>query len=280
MQSNPDTTPKMLLTVSGVTVSNVPMVAANNTQTDNPINLPMAARGMWTLARDTSRTDAVFTIISALTGNSFERTYQQFIRTEYGQTLLRERPILMQKLSDREALAALPEGSLGREYLRFMEEGKLTAEGLVDAQNTGVDPTKELDLDEDRRYVADRIRDQHDLWHVLTDYGCDDTGEIANLWFSVGQFGNPGMAFIAFFGMMDGIMDRRLLWPRFCYRALKRGLSAKRLVSEPLEDLLPLPIDEARRRLGIALTREIHPEGIRYGYRKNRELGAVSSHAN
>ena len=37
----------------------------------------------------------------------------------------------------------------------------------------------------------------HDLWHVLTDYGCDDTGEIANLWFSVGQFGNPGMAFIA-----------------------------------------------------------------------------------
>ncbi len=253
------------------------MVAANDTApADNPIQWAMAVRGLVTLARDTARTDAVFTIISALSGNSFERTYQAFLATEHGQRLLRERPNLMARLSDRDALRAMPEGSLGREYLRFMEEGRLTAEGLVDAQNTGVDPTKELDLDEDRRYVADRIRDQHDLWHVLTDYGCDDTGEIANLWFSVGQFGNPGMAFIAFFGMLDGLGDRRLLWPRFCYRALLRGLRAERLVSAPIEDMLALPIDEARRRLGIGLTKQVHPEGMRYGYRKDRKLGAIA----
>lgn len=250
-------------------------MAAETSSTDNPILWGKALRALLTLARDTGRTDQVFTIISALTGNSFERTYQAFIRTAHGQRLLRERPSLMARLSDRDALAAMPQGSLGREYLRFMEEGKLTADGLVDAQTTGTDPNEALDLDEDRRYVADRIRDQHDLWHVLTDYGCDDTGEIANLWFSVGQFGNPGMAFIASFGTLDGLRVSRVAWPRYCFRALMRGIQARRLVSEPVEELLDLPIDEARRRLGIALTRDVHPEGVRSGYRRNAELGAL-----
>ncbi|HVU04909.1 MAG TPA: Coq4 family protein [Polyangiaceae bacterium] len=241
---------------------------------DNPIRWGEALSALVTLAQDTSRTDAVFTIISALTGNSFERTYQAFVKTAHGQKLLRERPSLMSRLEDRDALRAMPEGSLGREYLKFMENGQLTAGGLVDAQTTGTDPNEALDLDEDRRYVADRIRDQHDLWHVLTDYGCDDTGEIANLWFSVGQFGNPGMAFIAFMGGLDGL-GYGPAWVRYCYRAFLRGKYAARLVSEPLEEMLALPIDEVRRRLGIARTCELHPEGIRFGYRRDRKLGAV-----
>lgn len=256
----------------------VPILAVNDdSQPDNPILWGQALRALITLAQDTARTDQVFTIISALTGNSFERTYQGFIRTEHGQRLLRERPSLMAKLSDREALAAMPEGSLGREYLKFMENGKLSADGLVDAQTTGLDPNEALELDADRRYVADRLRDQHDLWHVLTDYGCDDTGEIANLWFSVGQFGNPGMAFIAFFGMLDGLRVSRVAWPRYCVRALLRGIHARRLVSEPVEEMLELPIDEARRRLGIELTPKVHPEGIRYGYRKDAQLGSLAA---
>jgi len=243
----------------------------------NPLKLGLAFRAMVTLAQDTARTDQVFTIISALTGDSFERTYQGFIRTEHGQKLLRERPSLMAALTDRDRLRAMPEGSLGREYLKFMETGELTADGLVDAQTTGLDPNEALDLDQDRRYVADRIRDMHDLWHVLTDYGCDDTGEIANLWFSVGQFGNPGMAFIAFFGMVGGKLDPKLGWARYCAKALVRGIRASRLVSEPVEDMLELPIDEARRRLGIELSCRVHPDGLRRGYRRDGQLGALAA---
>jgi len=161
-----------------------------------------------------------------------------------------------------------------------VQEGKrseLTAGGLVEAQTAGVDPNRALELDADRRYVGDRVRDMHDLWHVLTDYGCDDTGEIANLWFSVGQFGNPGMAFIAFFGTLDGRLDARLRWPRYCYLAWARGRRARRLVCEPIEDMLALPIDTVRRRLGIALTSELHPEGVRRGYRRDGELGAIGA---
>jgi ubiquinone biosynthesis protein COQ4 len=268
-----------MLTVNDVTVTSGAMVTATDTSGVNnrPIEWRAAGAALLTLAGDTSRTDQVFTIISALTGNSFERTFQAFRRTEHGKRLLEQRPSLMALLEDEARLRSLPEGSLGRAYLDFMERGRLTPGGLVDAQTNGRDPNEALELDEERRYVADRLRDMHDLWHVLTDYGCDDTGEIANLWFSVGQFGNPGMAFIAFFGTVTGSLDARLGWFRFCHRAYLRGRRAGRLVSAPIEEMLGLPLEEARRRLGIAPTEALHPEGIRYGYRRDGKLGALPS---
>jgi ubiquinone biosynthesis protein COQ4 len=240
-----------------------------------PIQWRLAFQALLGLGQDTTRTDHVFTIISALSGNTLERTYQAFKRTAHGQRLLREKPNLMELMSDTERLRALPEGSLGREYLKFMDAGKLSAVGLVDAQDAGIDPNKNVDLDPARRYVADRLRDMHDLWHVLTDYGCDDTGEITNLWFSVGQFGNPGMAFIALFGTIDGMAHAGLPWARYCGRAYLRGRRARKLVSEPVETMLALPIEEARRRLRIRPTPEVHPEGIRWGYRRDGRLGAL-----
>jgi len=243
--------------------------------TSRPIEWRLAARAMVGLAMDTSRTDHVFTIISALTGGTFERTFQAFRATEHGQTLLRDRPSLLAVLADRARLGAMPDGSVGRAYLTFMDRAHITGSGLVAAQDARHDPNGAFDLDPDRRYVSDRMRDMHDLWHVLTDYGADDSGEIANLWFSVGQFGNPGMALIAFFGAIGGKPGQSLAWWRFCYRAWRRGKRARRLVSEPIEDMLELPLEEARRRLEIAPTRALHPEGIRRGYRRDNELGAL-----
>lgn len=236
----------------------------------------LAFKALVGLARDTTRTDHVFTIISALSGNTLERNYQSFRRTPYGKRLLLERPSLASRLADEAWLLAMPDGSLGREYLEFMRRSRITSDGLLAAQEAGIDPNATVEVDDARAYVGDRLRDMHDLWHVLTEYGADDTGEIANLWFSVGQFGNPGMAFIAFFGMIGGNLGAHLEWPRYCYRAYVRGRRAARLVSEPIEEMLELPIDEVRRRLRISPTERVHPEGIRRGYRRDGALGAVT----
>jgi ubiquinone biosynthesis protein COQ4 len=235
-----------------------------------------AIRAMVGLAGDTARTDHVFEIITALTGGSFERTYQAFVQSSTGRTLLEERPSLMTLLDDRERLLGMPEGSLGREYLAFMDQYELSADGLVSAQDTARESGGSLQFDPDRQYVADRLRDMHDLWHVLSGYGMDDTGEIANLWFSVGQFGNPGMAFIAFLGTIGGTWSDRLAWQRYCYRAFLRGKQAVPLVSAPIETMLELPIDEARARLGIEPPSKAHPRGMRRGYRAAGQLGAMA----
>jgi ubiquinone biosynthesis protein COQ4 len=253
------------------------METVTNGRLHRPIAWKLAAKALIGLSQDTNRTDHVFTIIWALTGDSFERTFEAFAKTEHGKKLLQDKPSLAAVLADRQRLAKMPAGSLGRAYLAFMQKGDFTSDGLMDAQAHRVDPNAAVEDDPERQYVADRIRDMHDLWHVLTDYGSDDTGEIANLWFSVGQFGNPGMAFIAFFGMLDGRLDPTFGWPRYCLKAFQRGRRAARLVSEPVEDMLELPIAEARRRLGIAPTSEVHPEGIRRGYRKEHTLGALAA---
>ena len=253
----------------------------NATQAAEPVHRPLdwtlAAKALVGLATDTSRTDHVFTIIAALTGDSFERTFQDFRATQHGQKLLRERPSLLAILSDRERLAAMPEGSFGRAYLDFMDRASITGDGLVAAQDARRDPKGAFEQDPDRRYVSDRLRDMHDLWHVLTDYGSDDTGEIANLWFSVGQFGNPGMAFIAFFGAIGGTPDEPVGWWYYCYRAWLRGKKARRLISEPLEEMLSLPLEEVRQRLWIQPTEAVHHEGVRRGYRRDHELGAIAA---
>ena len=56
-----------------------------------------------------------------------------------------------------------------------------------------------------------------------------------------------------------------------------RARKAAPLVSEPIEEMLSLPIDEARRRLKIRPTEKVHPEGLRRGYRRDGELGAIAA---
>jgi ubiquinone biosynthesis protein COQ4 len=224
------------------------------------------------LARNTEDTSQVFEIIHALAGNNLERTYRRMARDPVGRALIDERASLNAILMDRPRLAAMPEGSLGRVYLQFMVEGEITADGLEAAQDAArANDEPEPDPDPEREYVAQRLVEQHDLWHVLTGYGRDDTGELANLWFSYGQFRQLGMAFIAFMGCLDG--PRSLRFWRFMRSALRRGRRARNLVACRIEDYLERPLDEARRELGVRLPHEVHPEGIYTGNRRHEGIG-------
>ncbi|MFN8644197.1 MAG: Coq4 family protein [Candidatus Binatia bacterium] len=92
-----------------------------------------AWRALQDLIADPERTDRVFEIIRALSGNAFERAWQRFRAHPDGQRLLAERPSLLAALNDRAALRALPAGSLGRAYADFMDAARLDAAGLIEA---------------------------------------------------------------------------------------------------------------------------------------------------
>lgn len=231
-----------------------------------------ALRAIGRLAVNTDDTTQVFEIIHALNGDCMERTYQRAKALPSGQKLLHDKPSLNVLLSDRSALRSMPSGSLGRAYLRFMIEGELTANGLIGAQEAARphDPEPEQ-TDPDRFYIERRLVEMHDLWHVLTGYGRDDTGELANLWFSYGQFGQLGMGFIAFMGTLDG--PYKLSWHRYMRRAYLRGKRARFMVAMPMEQMLPLPLAEARRELAIANPLEAHRSGILTGNRAHEGIG-------
>lgn len=220
------------------------------------------------LIDDPERTDQVFEIVRALSGNSFEHAYQRFAATPEGRRLLSERPSLLATLSDRAALAALPDGSFGRAYAEFMEAGQLAAEGLLEAdQMAEQNFAKEGPFDPDREYFGDRLRDMHDLWHVLTGYGRDEAGEATNLAFTLGQVWNPGIAVIVLAGAVLGPKEPRFGWQRYLFSAWQRGRAATLLTVAPYEELLPLPLAEVRHQLGIQSPSEAHPNGILVGNR-------------
>jgi len=221
-------------------------------------------RAMRALIADPDRTDLAFEVVAALSGMDFERYFQRFANDREGRALLAERPSLLATLSDLPRLRALPPGTFGRTYADFMIAGEITAVGLVEAENVSLAAQHLELLDPHRQWFSDRIRDIHDLWHVLTGYGRDEAGESANLAFTFGQFRLRGIALILFGIALQPPPDghSRRAWYRYLYRAWQRSRRATWLPLARYEDLLAQPLDEVRRTLGIAPASEVHPEGV------------------
>ena len=103
----------------------------------NPIRPRDAWKALQTLMSDPDRTDQVFVIIDALSGNNGERQFRRFANTEVGRRVLSEKRDILPVLSDRETLHSLPQGSLGKTYATFMSAEQISADGLVWGERRG-----------------------------------------------------------------------------------------------------------------------------------------------
>jgi ubiquinone biosynthesis protein COQ4 len=212
----------------------------------NPIRVPEAWRALKKLIADPDRTDQVFVIIDSLSGNSGEKQFSRFASTPVGRQVLAEERDLIAVLSDREALGQLPEGSVGRRYADFMNAEQISADGLVEASEQGGRGPNE---DPHRSRFGVRLRDSHDLWHVVTGYNRDLVGEASLLSFTFAQTRNPGIGAIvamAFLKAGDLPGARRMI-----RQAYKRGRRAAWLPGADWETLLARPLDEVREELDL-----------------------------
>jgi ubiquinone biosynthesis protein COQ4 len=224
------------------------MEAPASQSASRPRIRPLEAwRALRTLLRDPDDTKQVFRIIDALSGRSGERIFARFSGTPTGARILAEQRSLLKTLSDREALLALPAGSLGRSYAEFVAREQLSADGLVAASLEG---GRRLDLGEQRRLLSERLRDMHDLWHVVTGYGRDLIGEAALLSFSYAQTRNRGIGFIVAIAWIkagrEGAGFRRMI-----EEAHRRGRDCAWLPAADWEALLALPVPEVRAALRL-----------------------------
>ena len=149
--------------------------------------------------KDREDTAQVFKIMRALTGKSLWNAYQRFAALEVGANIIDKEIDLLDTLANRAALAKLPEGSVGREYLAFMTREGITAEGLVEASDDSYGDFGDAGLE---RYTM-RTREMHDLWHVIAGFGRDGLGEFSVVAFSYGQTKSLGFAAIAAMGAVD-----------------------------------------------------------------------------
>lgn len=218
---------------------------------DNARPHPLEAlRALRQLIADPEDTPRVFEIIRALGGPSLVRGLRRFRATVVGQRVLARKENLLGTLLNRGTLAAMPAGSLGRAYYEFVYGEQLTAQGLVEASTDGEAPPYDFD-DPNLRRFGERIRDQHDLWHTVTQYGRDPFGEACLLAFTYAQMRNRGVGVIALTAAWK--LSRELGSGVFkaMWRAYRAGRHASWLPEQDWEALLRLPIADVRRELAV-----------------------------
>jgi ubiquinone biosynthesis protein COQ4 len=163
-------------------------------------------------------------------------------RNDEGRRLLAERPRLAASPPSLASMRALPPHSLGHAYAAY----------FVDNAITPFDPPK-LPVETDEDYVATRLRDTHDMFHVVTGYGTDDIGELELQWFNCGNLGwgpLPILVIVASF-VMGRMKKYGGLW-RVCKRAraaYRRGRQSRALASLVWEDYWRLSVHEVRALL-------------------------------
>lgn len=219
----------------------------------NPVRPLEALRGIRELIRNPDDTKQVFRVIRSLAGKSIERSFERFRATETGRQILSERRSLVEKLNDRAFLEALPEGTLGRLYAEFTSREQISAAGLIDASEEAAAeaPDAGEEADPDRLLFAERLRDMHDLWHLVTGYQRDLIGEGALLAFTYRQTRNRGIGFIVAVAYLKaghaGIPEQRALMRD----GWRRSAKAAWLPAADWESLLERPLDEVRRTLRV-----------------------------
>ena len=190
-----------------------------------PVRLGRASRALYTLFRDPSRLEQVFIIGESLNAGRIPGALAALEANPETRWILVERPMIDTAHVDLDALARLPDGTLGREYVRFLRDNHITPD-VFTMPDIG-DPRV--------AYVMCRIRQTHDLWHVLTGYTPDVIGELLLQVFTFAQLRVPSALAIAAIGSFR-VLGRSPGYLRRVAVAYRRGRETRPLAAFRWED--------------------------------------------
>ncbi|MCS5637479.1 MAG: Coq4 family protein [Myxococcota bacterium] len=152
---------------------------------------------------------------------------------------------------DVDDLLALPDGSLGREFARYLVDNELDANLLresafIDAHRSRGD---------DVGYLAERGFQLHDLFHVLTGYDTTPLGEVRVVSFTVAQTPAPYPAMIIATRPLQMVLYKPELLP-VVMDAITEGWAlgrrAKPLIAVHWEEYWERPLSDLRQAYDLA----------------------------
>jgi ubiquinone biosynthesis protein COQ4 len=196
-------------------------------------------------------TEQVFHITEALKGRRSHRQAWAVIASEDGQRYLAEETDIPGMLDDHDRWADCGPNSVAAHYIAFMKHEGLTAAGLVAESEKFMPPERQLgDLTE---WYFKRLRDTHDLCHILTGYGREALGEASLLGFTYEQNHNRGVWFIAYAAAHQIRKQTRTRAPIYASIAEGRrlGRAAAKLAHMDVERVMRMDIAAARAWLGV-----------------------------
>jgi ubiquinone biosynthesis protein Coq4/drug/metabolite transporter (DMT)-like permease len=147
---------------------------------------------------------------------------------------------------DVDALARMPADTLGGAYGRHMKANGLRPDFYED-----VKPRHRM------HYLRLRMRQTHDIWHVLTGFGTDEFGEVGVQAFYFGQFTNGMAAMLAAAVLLKYLLRGKFAELEKHFDAICQGyVNGKRaqpMLAVKWEELWGEKVETLRKRYGVEL---------------------------
>ena len=152
------------------------------------------------------------------------------------------------KAIDLTELQTLPDGTLGRCYADQLISQGITPDALIDPSP----------ISNDAEYITHRLRETHDIIHVLTGFGIDGDSELGLQGFNLAQTRSPLAVMLIFGGMLAALQDDEPLAPmlRAMARGVQWGLDADLVIAHKLEEGWDRPLQDWRQELRLAVNND------------------------
>jgi ubiquinone biosynthesis protein Coq4 len=201
-----------------------------------------AAKALFTLYRDPERTEAVFDLAdSTAHGSALDCSVARVKSDPVGRAMLGERHFI--KRIDLDELEKCPGGSLGYVFARHMKNNQLDPEFY-----------KLVDVKDDGSYLKLRMRQTHDIWHVVTGFDTSVSGEIGLQAFGLAQL-QHALGAVLVGGALVGAAIREPhkipLLTEQIQRGLNMGAEAKPFFGVMWEDHWSTSLLDLRRMLNV-----------------------------
>lgn len=213
-------------------------------------NLRKAWHHFFEFKKDKEDTSEVFKFFHHLPWVDVDKRVAQFLSTPQGQHVFATEPFLPDILDDHEMLRRdYPEGSLAHAYCDYMETEGLSAAGLVaEFEEFRFEDGRP---DDQIEWYNDRLRDTHDLLHLLSGIGRDTLGEATLGAYVFGQRPSHGHLILGIAG--SWVMKRNVKTKAPVLRAIWDAKAAGKdcvpIAEQSIRELLAMTPDEARAHL-------------------------------
>ncbi|CAN1212602.1 Ubiquinone biosynthesis protein [Tumidithrix helvetica PCC 7403] len=207
-------------------------------------------KGVVALLRDPGQTESVYDVEDGLRNTKATGLAVEFVKSKPGVVKLFQERYLAPSVNI-EALLQLPQASLGYAYATYIRD-------------SGFDPNfyRLVKVEDDISYFLLRMRQTHDIWHIVAGFGTDVPGELGLKAFELAQTHRTMSAVLIAGGLLSTLfkhpeeLDNLLSQLAIGYRL---GAKAKPFLAQKWEENWERPLQDWRQELGIEPTKEYVP---------------------
>ena len=207
-------------------------------------------KGVVTLLRDPAQTDSVYDVEDGLRHTKATELAVEYVKSKPNVAALFQERYLAPAVN-LEDLLKLPTESLGYSYAIYIKD-------------SGFDPNfyRLLKVEDDRSYFLLRMRQTHDIWHIVAGFSTDVFGELGLKAFELAQTHRTMSAVLIAGGLLSTLfkhpedLDKLLEQIAIGYRL---GAKAKPFFAKKWEENWERPLLEWQQELGIEPTKEYVP---------------------